>query len=382
MTDEAPATAVDFGAAKVAPLPATAAVLMAAVATILVSLQTLVLTQSASRQTAAGSLQIYFIDVEGGQSTLIVAPSGQSLLVDAGYAGDGGPTPGAADPQHARDPQRILAALRDAGVTALDSLVVTHFHPDHIGGVPELAQLVPIRTFIDHGEPSADVENVDGSLAAFAQYTAVRTKGRHLVPKPGSALPLAGLETTFVTIGGSTITTPMPGAGATNPTCGAWTVPPANNENTLSVGFHIRFGAFRFAQLGDLAGAPLSSLFCPVDLLGPLDVYQLPHHGGADGAANPGALGAPHPRVVVMNNGESKGGSAAAFAALRAAGIGEAWQLHRAGNPNAENFSDDRIANLDSTTAHWIKIVAHDDGSFEVTNGRTGRGQHYPARPR
>jgi competence protein ComEC len=344
--------------------------------------QTIARAQQTRRPTTAGVLRIYFIDVEGGQSTLIVAPSGQSLLVDAGYAGDGGPKPATANPQHARDPQRILAALQDAGVTALDYLAVTHFHPDHIGGVLELAQLVPIRTFIDHGEPAPDVENVDGSLAAFAQYGAARAKGRHLVPKPGSTLPLGGLETTVVAVGGSTITTPIPGAGTTNAACGAWTIQAANQENTLSVGFHIRFGAFRFVQLGDLAGAPLFSLFCPLDLLGALDVYQLPHHGGADGAANPGALGASHPRVVVMNNGESKGGSAAAFAALRAAGISEAWQLHWAGNPNASNFSDDQIANLDSTTGHWIKIVAHDDGSFVVTNGRTGSSQAYTARSR
>src|SRR5262245_49785850 len=96
------------------------------------------------------SLTIYFIDVEGGQSTLVVTPARQTLLIDAGFPSDGTFQSKPVDPQKARDPQRILAAARDAGVTAIDVLLVTHFHADHDGGVPELAELIPIRTFIDH----------------------------------------------------------------------------------------------------------------------------------------------------------------------------------------------------------------------------------------
>src|SRR5581483_5322237 len=100
---------------------------------------------------AAGSLTIYFIDVEGGQSTLVVTPAGESLLIDAGFPSDGkfSSTPG--DPASARDAQRVVAALRDAGLKQIDDLMVTHFHADHDGGVPELAKLVTIRRFIDHG---------------------------------------------------------------------------------------------------------------------------------------------------------------------------------------------------------------------------------------
>src|SRR5687768_1437469 len=90
---------------------------------------------------AADTLDIYFIDVEGGQATLLVTPARQSLLVDTGYAGNGG-----------RDAARIMAAVRDAGLDAIDYLLITHFHPDHDGGVIELAQQIPIRTFIDHGD--------------------------------------------------------------------------------------------------------------------------------------------------------------------------------------------------------------------------------------
>src|SRR5688572_15322298 len=89
----------------------------------------------------ARTLDIYFIDVEGGQSTLVVTPAGQSLLVDAGFAGF-----------ENRDPLRILAAVRAAGLTQIDFLLITHFHWDHVGGVPELARRIPIGTFLDHGD--------------------------------------------------------------------------------------------------------------------------------------------------------------------------------------------------------------------------------------
>src|SRR5690242_10639987 len=98
-----------------------------------------------------GTLRIYFIDVEGGQSTLVVTPTGQSLLVDAGFPSTGTFDSRAGDPAAARDAQRILQVARMAGVSRIDDLLVTHFHADHAGGVPELAQLIPIGTFIDHG---------------------------------------------------------------------------------------------------------------------------------------------------------------------------------------------------------------------------------------
>src|SRR6185503_20116928 len=91
---------------------------------------------------SARDLDIFFIDVEGGQATLIVTPAGQSLLIDAGYGG-----------RDARDAERILAAAREAHIDHIDYLLITHFHNDHVGGVPDLAERIPILRFIDYGEP-------------------------------------------------------------------------------------------------------------------------------------------------------------------------------------------------------------------------------------
>ena len=337
---------------------------------------------TAALTSAARTLDIYFIDVEGGQSTLIVTPSGQSLLVDTGFPGREGvfqAQPG--DPHQARDANRIAAAVRDGRVKMIDFLLITHFHGDHDGGAPELAALVPIRTFIDHGTVPAEAEQTSrGTLDAFQRYAAVRAKGRHIEPKPGDRLPLTGVAATVVSSAGATLTRALEGAGRANAPCGAPRSPQEPHENPRSTGIVLQFGRFRFIDLGDLTGAPLYALFCPNDLLGPADVYLLPHHGGSD-AADPAVFGASPPRVAVVNNGATKGGASDTFAALhRMQGIEDVWQLHRSRNEGAQNFADDRIANLDETTSYWIKLSAKEDGSFTVTNARAGATRNYAAR--
>jgi competence protein ComEC len=317
---------------------------------------------------AARTLDIYFIDVEGGQSTLMVTPAGESLLVDTGYEGNNG-----------RDAGRILAAARDAGIKQIDYLLLTHFHPDHIGGLPELAQQIPIRTFVDHGtmaEPTT--ANPAGEKHAFDAYLAVK-KARHVEPKPGDRLPLKGLEVVVVSSAGATIVKPLSGAGAATPGCPQAPRPAQNaTENPRSTGVHVRYGRFRFIDLGDLSGPPLHALFCPANLLGPADVYLVPHHGGAD-VSEPAYLAAVAPRVAIMNNGAIKGGSREAFATLHnASRLDDVWQVDKSRTEGAQNFADERIANLDETTGHWLKVSANEDGSFQVTNGRTGKSKTYP----
>ena len=327
------------------------------------------------------TLDIYFIDVEGGQATLVVTPTGESLLIDAGFASDGTFASVPGDPAKARDANRILDAARAAGVKAIDYLLVTHFHADHDGAIPELSQLIPIRTFVDHGRPGPQAEkSVPGTQAAFDAYARVRAGGQHLMPKPGDQIPLKGVETIVVSAAGETLQKPLAGAGGANLACGA-SAPAAQepSENPRSSGVRLRFGRFTFLDVGDLSGAPLRSLVCPTNMIGPTDLYLVAHHGGPD-AADRATFAGIAPRVAILNNGVKKGGSPEVLAALhQAPGLGDAWQLHRSLPPGPRFFNDDRVANLDESTSYWIKVSAKSDGSFVVTNGRTGATKTYGA---
>jgi hypothetical protein len=108
-------------------------------------------------------------------------------------------------------------------------------------------------------------------------------------------------------------------------------------------------------------------------------VYLVAHHGGGD-AADPYLFRTAKPRVAILNNGATKGGGAAMFTTLHALPGTETWQLHRSNTPSAQNFPDERIANLSEATANWIEIRAREDGSFELTNKRTGATTKYPPR--
>ena len=316
---------------------------------------------------ARKTLDVYFVDVEGGQATLIVSPSGESMLIDAGWSGFNG-----------RDAERIAAAARQAGVSRIDYMVVTHYHRDHVGGVPELAAKMPVGTFVDYGE------NREGGNAAevFAAYEPVRAKGRHIVAKPGDALPIKGIEARVVSSGGALVTSAVGGTAAPNPLCKDFKPrDPDPTENARSLGTIIKYGAFRMLDLGDLTWNKEHDLACPGNLLGTFDVYLTTHHGMD--ASGPAALvHAIRPRVVVMNNGATKGGRPEALQVIRAApGLEDLWQLHYATKASAtENASEPFIANMEESTSHWIKLSVSSDGSFAVTNGRNGHSRSY--RPR
>jgi competence protein ComEC len=328
-----------------------------------------------------GTLQIYFIDVEGGQSTLIVTPQKHTLLIDAGWAGDGkGFNPG--DPHKARDANRILAAAHDAGVSQIDYLLITHFHTDHMGGVSELAQLMPIRGFIDHGSPHPHASQTSAETrAAFALYAELRSRvGRHVEPRPGDRLPFKDIDATVVSSAYTTLSAPLPGAGAANTACPEKALPESDpDENPRSTGVLVQYGNFRFLNVGDLSGEPLFKLFCPKNLVGGVDAYETAHHGAAD-AAEPATLAALRPRVIVMDNAPRKGGQRAMFEVLHRAPVGDVWQLHTSVDAGEINFPAEYIANVDDSGAHWIKLIARQDGSFSVLNGRTGQWKQYPAR--
>ena len=160
-------------------------------------------------QTSTSQLSIYFIDVEGGQSTLFVTPTGQSLLIDTGWPGNGN-----------RDADRIVAAAHAAGLRRIDFVLITHFHADHVGGVPQLAAKIPIGTFIDHGpnrELTPPVETLD---AAYRKVLASGTHS-HLVLKPGDHIPITGIDATVVSADGNVLAAPLAEAGQRNNSCPA-----------------------------------------------------------------------------------------------------------------------------------------------------------------
>ena len=238
------------------------------------------------RAEARQTLDIYFIDVEGGQSTLIVTPAGESLLIDTGYAGDGTFQSKAGDPARARDAQRIAAAARDAGVTRIDYLLITHFHADHDGGVVELAQLLPIGTFIDHGGVLPGAEARVAGYARCLRCVCRRaregpshgTKAR----RPPSAARRDGccgqLRGGDDSAAARWFTPPKrPGRGGGRGKSGMRAGGAARRRNRPKTRARpacvCEFGRFRFLDLGDLSGAPLFALACPRDLVGPVDVY-------------------------------------------------------------------------------------------------------------
>jgi competence protein ComEC len=322
-------------------------------------------------------LRIYFADVEGGQATLFVTPLGESLLVDTGWAGF-----------NSRDANRIDALCDRAGIHRIDTVLLTHYHDDHVGGVKQLAAKIPIGRFIDHGE------NREASEAAQKNYAAYRdvllsTHAAHQVVKVGDLLPLKGIRAEVVSADGEVLAQPLTagGAGQKNAACDRTALRPVeDSENDRSIGLMISFGKLRILDLGDLTWAKERPLMCPVDKLGKVDVYIVSHHG-MDRSGSEALVDAIAPRVAIMDNGATKGASQPAWDALAkspriAAGTGQLWQLHTAIQSDAaHNVPEARIANLPGATdfGYSLQLTARKDGSFTVINQRTGKTVQYAA---
>jgi competence protein ComEC len=315
----------------------------------------------------ATDLLIYAIDVEGGQATLIVSPSGGSLLVDTGWGGNNG-----------RDAGRIQAAMKDAGITAIDKVLITHFHTDHVGGVPNLVEHVKVGEFLDHGVNREDSDITRQDYAAYGK--AIGNTPRRTL-HPGDVIDIPGLNTTVITADGEHISN-VPGIKPTpNPYCATepkWDLD--QTENPRSTGVLIRFGAFSFLDLGDLTKAKEIPLVCPNNPLGHVSLYLVNHHG-MNLSNSKAFVDAIHPRVAIMDNGAHKAGSPEAWETVHESpGLLDLWMLHTAeGSDAAHNSAEPQIANLKGgNDGHWIKVVADSDGSFTVTNARTGQTKKYP----
>jgi competence protein ComEC len=317
---------------------------------------------------AAKNLEIYSVDVEGGQATLFVSPSGESMLVDTGWGGF-----------DKRDANRIAAAAKAAGVKKIDYLVITHYHADHVGGVLQLAEKMPIHNFVDHG-PSVE-QNQQGKVL-FNTYLEYRDKGTHIEVKPGDTVPIKGLDVKVLSAAGKVIDAPLPGAGQPNPECAAFQMKdPDPTENAQSVGMLITYGSFRMLDLGDLTWNKEKDLVCPVNKIGMVDLYLVSHHG-MNMSGSPQLVHAIHPKVALMNNGPRKGGSPEVWQTIHdTPGVQDLWQLHYAVAGGKEhNSADTVIANLDETNVcegRWIRVEAQKDGSFKLYNSRNKFEQSY-----
>jgi len=364
---------------------------VAAVAVTLV-LATAILAIAQSRKT----LDIYLIDVEGGNSTLFVPPSGESLLIDTGNGGAAA----------ARDGDRIMAAVKDAGLSQIDHLITTHWHGDHFGAMENVAGRMPVREFIDHG---ANVQP-GGPTDEFLQktYPSLYGKAKHTVVKPGDRIAMAGVDLRIVAAAGEMLKTSLPGAGKPNPYCAAFKPQDVDKtENAQSVGSHLTFGKFRVLHLGDLTVNKEFDLMCPANRLGTVDLWVVSHHGQA--ISNSEVLvHAIQPRVAILNNGTRKGGQPDAMKIIHSAPrLQDLWQLHFSQLSGQEytvpgmfiaNPVDDQPAALPIAAlaapppgpgaapppahngmAYWIKVAAEADGSFTVTNARNGFTKSYKA---
>jgi beta-lactamase superfamily II metal-dependent hydrolase len=361
----------------------------------LLCLAAIVVTATLAAAQTRRTLDIYVVDVEGGNATLFVSPSGESILMDAGNGGAGA----------VRDASRIVQAAKAAGLTQIDHMVVTHWHGDHYGGLSELAARIPIRHFIDHGPPTtAPAEAVQRYLQTT--YPELHAKAKHTVAKPGDVIPVSGVGVRVVTSNGSIIQTPLQGAGSPNPLCGT---PPSVKvipDDHESVGLHFTFGRFRALHLGDLTSDKEYELVCPTNRIGTIDALLGLHHGQDTSNAEP-FVHAVRPRVAVMNNGTRKGGWPVVMRTLFSSpGFEDLWQIHFSLLSGQEytvpgvfiaNGVDDQPAALPiapqqlpppgpntppppahNGPAYWIKVSAQENGTFVVTNARNGFSKTYP----
>jgi competence protein ComEC len=322
---------------------------------------------------AKSDLQVYFVDVEGGQSTLFVAPGGQSLLIDTGWPGNAG-----------RDADRILAATKLAGISKIDFVLLTHYHNDHSGGVPQLVDRIPVGTFIDHGA-NVDTKPGGATLEVWEAYQKVLATGKykHIMAHAGDVLPITGMKVTVISSDGNVIDHPLPGGGHDNEYCKIpETKPMDRSENSHSLGVLINFGKLKILDLGDLTWDKEMQFMCPKNLLGKVDILVVSHHGFRPSSSHALVDGI-QARVAIMNNASAKGGNIPVLDTIREApGLETLWQLHYSDEGGAEhNTAAEYIANPQGTEqGNFFVLTATPKGSFTIVNSGNKQSKTYPAR--
>jgi len=345
---------------------------------------------AASPPNVPPALAITTIDVEGGAATLYVTPQGHSLLIDTGWpSGMGGirPEPGETLPPTPSSAERIVAVVRAAGLTRIDYLLITHYHVDHIGGAVELMSLLPVGTVIDHG-PNREQPAQNASPRALAaapathypKYLEAIGQRPHRVLQPGDTLSIDEMKITAVNSDGAVLKTPLgqgqPGAGCdratTNDDLGG-------EENPRSLGVLITYGRARVLSLGDTTWNVENRLVCPRDLIGPVDLMFADNHG-SDNANSPQLVNTVQPRVVVFQNGPTKGAAAQSIStALASPRIRGVWQVHFSEQHPEVNAPPANIANLSGRgdVRYSLQIAVDRNGDLALTNPRTGTTTRY-----
>jgi beta-lactamase superfamily II metal-dependent hydrolase len=323
------------------------------------------------------TLDFYWVDSEGGGSTLIVTPEGESLLIDTGNPGG-------------RDAARIHASALAAGLERIDHVVITHFHRDHFGGAAELAQLIPIGTLYDKGIPEGDPDGRTPSTFPTQIKPYRELAVRRALLAPGVMLPLVSStdpnrpSVSVQVLGANQVFLPVSAGQSGEPSATdvpAKPVDPSDNAN--SVVLVLEFGGFRFFAGGDLTWNVEAKLVVPVDLVGEVDVYQVGHHG-LDQSNHPALVRTLAPTVSVMSNGPRKGAEAGILATLQSLPTLEAmYQVHRnvrvgpAGNAPAAH-----IANAEETCAgNLIRLsVTPDARRYTVAIPSSGHARTFSTR--
>jgi competence protein ComEC len=320
---------------------------------------------TAATLSAQKTLDIYWIDAEGGAATLIVTPSGESLLADTGNPGD-------------RDAQRIYdVATKQAHLTKIDTVLITHFHSDHVGGAPALAKLIPIGAFVDHGD-SMETQN-PADAQRWEAYKTVSAGHRTSLTVNGE-IKLKGVRIDIVSSNGDVLSK----GGDANSYCASAVKKDFDpTENARSLGFKLTFGKFTFLDLGDLTWNKELELACPQNHLGHVTLFQATHHGFYnDNSGAPAHVWSLHPQVVIVNNGPRKGLGANAWDTIsKIPGLEDTWQVHLSlATDAAHNTAEQQIANAEPTAqckGNFLKASISSDGKFTITNSRNNFSKSY-----
>ena len=317
---------------------------------------------------SSSALRVFFVDVEGGQATLFVTPKGESLLIDTGWPGFQG-----------RDADRIVAAAKNAGLKRIDYVLLTHYHDDHTGGVPQLVERIPVGTFIDHGPNREPNDEITENRYEAYQKVLATGKYQHITAKPGDKLPIKGMDVEVVTSDGEMISKPLKGAGEANSYCASSERREADKtENARSLGVVITFHKTRLLDLGDLTWDKEMDLMCPQNRIGKIDVLIVSHHGWMQ-SSSPALVDVIQPQIAIMDNGAKKGGSKPTVETIaKIPGLKALWQLHYSEEAGSDNTPEKFLANTQGPdTGQGLELTVFQNGALSVKNDRTGDTVNY-----